>query len=251
MRQSPALLNPYFSFSITHGNPISSLSDGRLVAVPTGVVALIEPNTIISNRAQLFGYESILFGPETMGSMLAEVTGAEQSFGGGMTILHGAVLAEAFSRAAELLSRPSALLEREEGLHRFVELVARYFPRQREASRVSASTVRIRRAREYLDAAALEAQNPSLTDLANLTGISKFGLLRAFKRELGITPHAYLVQQRLHRAKVLMKGGASVSQAASLAGFADKSHLTRQFRNSFGITPGAIKGSLSRVPRPD
>jgi len=91
----------------------------------------------------------------------------------------------------------------------------------------------------------------SLAELAALSGVSRFQLLRGFAREIGTTPHAYLVQRRVRLARQLLAAGRSPADAAILAGFADQSHMTRAFVRQFGITPGRYKGGdhLSK-PRP-
>jgi AraC-like DNA-binding protein len=65
-----------------------------------------------------------------------------------------------------------------------------------------------------------------LTELAGLAGISRYQLLRAFVREVGATPHAYLVQRRIYLARRLLAAGRPIVEAAMDAGFADQSHLT-------------------------
>lgn len=75
-------------------------------------------------------------------------------------------------------------------------------------------------------------------ELASLAGVSRFQLLRGFACELGITPHAYLIQSRARLARAMLARGLSIAQAAAEAGFADQSHLTRAFVRQFGITPG-------------
>ena len=57
------------------------------------------------------------------------------------------------------------------------------------------------RARDFLSANV--AQNPTLDELANAASINKYVLVRHFKKELGITPHRYLVQLRIERNRML------------------------------------------------
>ena len=91
----------------------------------------------------------------------------------------------------------------------------------------------------------------SLAEPAALSGVSRFQLLRGFVREVGTTPHTYLVQRRVRLARRLLAASRSPADAARLAGFADQSHMTRAFVRQFGITPGRYKGGdhLSK-PRP-
>jgi AraC-like DNA-binding protein len=99
----------------------------------------------------------------------------------------------------------------------------------------SISTVSIRRARDRIDAD--PAAPLTLASLAAESGSSRYQLLRAFARELGMTPHAYIVQQRLALARRLMRAGSALVDVASAAGFSDQSHLTRAFGRQFGVTP--------------
>jgi AraC-like DNA-binding protein len=105
-------------------------------------------------------------------------------------------------------------------------------PKSRESS---TSTISIRRTRDRIDAD--PAANLTLAGLAAETGTSRYQLLRAFARELGLTPHAYIVQQRLALARRLIRAGSTLVDTASAAGFSDQSHLTRAFVRQFGVTP--------------
>ena len=78
----------------------------------------------------------------------------------------------------------------------------------------------------------------SLDDLAKIAGCSTYHLIRLFRKEMNITPHAYLIQLRLERARSLVDNGESIGDAAFLSGFADQSHLTRKFKVRFGVSPG-------------
>lgn len=82
-------------------------------------------------------------------------------------------------------------------------------------------------------------QVPSLGELAQLAGLSKFQLLRRFRAAYGMTPFAWLQHQRAERARAWIAGGMELARAAAAAGFADQSHMTRVFLRQFGFTPGA------------
>lgn len=85
----------------------------------------------------------------------------------------------------------------------------------------------------------------TLAELADLSGVSRFQLLRGFARAVGATPHAYLLQQRVRLARRLLGAGLSPAAAAAEAGFADQSHLTRAFRRQFGVTPARYRAALA------
>jgi AraC-like DNA-binding protein len=81
--------------------------------------------------------------------------------------------------------------------------------------------------------------------LAALSGVSRFQLLRGFAREIGITPHAYLVQRRVLLARRFLADGQTPAQAAVRAGFADQSHMTRAFVRQLGVTPSRYRAAVA------
>lgn len=80
----------------------------------------------------------------------------------------------------------------------------------------------------------------TLDALAAEAALSRFHLIRAFRRLTGLTPHAYVVQRRVQRARRLILQGAPLADTAAACGFADQSHMTRQFTRACGLTPGAF-----------
>ncbi|NKN38373.1 AraC family transcriptional regulator [Agrobacterium sp. a22-2] len=82
----------------------------------------------------------------------------------------------------------------------------------------------------------------SLTLLADEAGLSRFQVLRSFAAHYGLTPHAYLMQRRANLARDLIRSGSSLASVAFEAGYADQSHMTRDFRRRYGLTPSAFAG---------
>jgi AraC-like DNA-binding protein len=83
-------------------------------------------------------------------------------------------------------------------------------------------------------------QGVTLDELGVIACISKFHLLRQFRRAFGLPPHAYLRQVRVKRAvREILKGARPIDAALS-AGFADQAHMTRSFRRTVGYTPGDL-----------
>jgi AraC-like DNA-binding protein len=85
----------------------------------------------------------------------------------------------------------------------------------------------------------------TLAELAALAGVNKFQLLRGFVRDVGTTPHAYLIQRRVRLVRRFLHDGRSPAEAALLAGFADQSHMTRAFVRQCGITPGRYRAAIA------
>jgi AraC-like DNA-binding protein len=98
-------------------------------------------------------------------------------------------------------------------------------------------------AQQYLDAFCCE--EVSLERLAALSHMSPFHFIRQYKKQYGLTPHAYQIQRRIFQAKTLLKHGLNVSQVAHECGFHDQSHLHHHFKARLGITPGQYRNLFS------
>jgi len=77
-----------------------------------------------------------------------------------------------------------------------------------------------------------------LEEISKELKCTKYYLIRLFKKSVGLSPHAYLMQLRLEKAKWMLKNGNNIIDTAIETGFADQSHMTRNFRQKFGLTPG-------------
>ena len=92
------------------------------------------------------------------------------------------------------------------------------------------------------------AQEIKLSDLSELAGISQFHFSRLFKQSMGVSPHQYLMAQRIERAKSLLKNSElSVTEIAFSCGFNSHSHLGKYFRQLTGVTPKNYKVETRHV----
>ena len=83
----------------------------------------------------------------------------------------------------------------------------------------------------------------SLDELAHETDYSRAHFLRMFRAATGKTPHQYLTERRIERAKSMLLEARKVSliDVAARCGFSSQSHLTRVFRKQVGATPTEFK----------
>jgi AraC-like DNA-binding protein len=97
-----------------------------------------------------------------------------------------------------------------------------------------------RRVRDYVDAH-LDGKL-SVKTLAAVAGVSESHFIRAFKTAEGMTPHAFVLECRLAKARhLLIESPLSLSAIAAVVGFADQSHLARHFRQRHGISPSEFR----------
>ena len=83
-----------------------------------------------------------------------------------------------------------------------------------------------------------------LETLAELIEVHPVALVRMFRREHGLPPHAYQIQRRIDLARKRLKQGRTVAAVAADLGFFDQSHFTRHFRRIMGVTPGVYQQAV-------
>jgi AraC-like DNA-binding protein len=89
--------------------------------------------------------------------------------------------------------------------------------------------------REHLSAHACEQTPASI--LEEIAGTDRFTIARHFRWAFGTSPDRYRTLRRLALARAAIEGGQPLARAATEAGFADQSHMTRQFKRTYGLTP--------------
>lgn len=78
--------------------------------------------------------------------------------------------------------------------------------------------------------------------MAGLLGLSEGYFIRAFKNALGKSPHSYLIDRRLAKARALMRDStASLAQIALICGFNSQAHMATTFRQRLGVSPAQLR----------
>lgn len=85
------------------------------------------------------------------------------------------------------------------------------------------------------------AERITVDDLAVQAHMSKYYFLRKFKELTGVTVHAFVIDKRLIKACEALRAGMSVTECCRLAGFSDYTSFLRNFRETFGVSPGKYK----------
>lgn len=81
-----------------------------------------------------------------------------------------------------------------------------------------------------------------VTAMAQLLGLSEGYFMRAFKHATGQSPHSYLIDRRLARARALLRDStAGLTQIALACGFSSHAHMTTAFRQRLGVSPGEMR----------
>ena len=165
---------------------------------------------------------------ETMARLLGALAG-EVAGGGFGGRLYAEGLANAL--AVHLLRRYSSLGETQ-----------RLGPGERAAG---AAPKTVRRALEYIGDHL--TGNVSLADVARAANLSERHLLRLFREAVGMSPHQYVIRERVERAKALLRrADLSIAEVAVISGFAHHQHLNRHFKRLAGVSPEHFRREAGR-----
>lgn len=222
-------------------------SGGEHVA-PKGDIILVNADDVHTGRSEFEGgwaYRAIYPHPELLRSISRDIRNPNGDIPWFPdAVLHDPGLSEQLLMTFNLLSQQgNTLLKETLLLSSLTWLMMRYGKTPQLPRKLLCAEQRIRMVKELIDSC--PEKELSLSNLADIAGLSPWHFLRQFKSMFGMPPHAYLVQARLRKAKQLLLKGQPIITVAAHCSFTDQSHFHRHFKNSFGITPGEfVRGSL-------
>ena len=127
-----------------------------------------------------------------------------------------------------------------------MQLVRRYsYLKDLQTSRGGMAPRKLHKAIEFINDNLNQEQTVALTAVAEAVQMSYSHFSRAFKQSMGISPNAYMTEQRIARAKkLLLDTDLPIADIALRAGFASQSHFTTIFRKLVWTTPKAFRERL-------
>ncbi|MCM1267556.1 MAG: AraC family transcriptional regulator [Bacteroidales bacterium] len=90
-------------------------------------------------------------------------------------------------------------------------------------------------------------QELSIETLAADIFVSKYHLIRKFKKGTGMTPHRFCIQNRIRRSQRLLDAEKTVGEISAEMGFYDQSHFNRAFRRIVGVSPSEYIRSKKQI----
>ena len=216
---------------------------------PQGSMVLINPDEVhTGSKAHEDGWRYRGFYPGN-----DQVLGALQDLGLAKTgmpsfsfsVLHDPQLHSAFLQLHRLLDGGAEALQQQLAWREAILLLFQRHARLAEPAAPGREPWAVACAKQMLADRLIEP--PSLEELAAAVNLSPFHFARVFRRATGLPPHAWLKQRRLEQARVLLKTGCTAVTVATQLGFADQSHLSRQFKQVYGVSPGEYRSAVARI----
>jgi AraC-like DNA-binding protein len=210
------------------------------VTPPTGLI-IINPGEAHTGEAAIasgFRYRALYPDPEMMQHIASQIRERPHDIPFfSQPVIHDAALFQEIYRLHVTLETAATALEQES---RYLEALARLIVRHADTPLSARPVHRARREIQKVCAYIDEhyAEDVKLADLAALVHWNPFYLLRVFRNEMGLPPHAYLETVRIRAGQRLLKQGWSLTQTAYETGFSSQSHFTTTFKQLIGVTPG-------------
>lgn len=114
-----------------------------------------------------------------------------------------------------------------------------------ESTRIGLTTAQLRHVEEF--ATENISREITLTEMAEVAGVSRFHFAHMFKRSMGVPPHQWLISRRLDRAKDLLRTtDLSITEIAFEVGYQSQSHFGHVFRRATGMSPRTWRTTNSR-----
>jgi AraC-like DNA-binding protein len=237
----PRHSHDYYVICLIDRGRQSFMHEGRKYFTPAGGLILINPGEVHTGEAADAGGFTMRCLYPTLAHMQAAVfdlTGHHQELPQFTRVRVDDRWAQArVSALHAALARGAGALECES---RFTwtlqQLIGRYGEARAHPPALGNEREAVRRARRYIDERF--AEGVSLAEIAAHVALSPYHLLRAFRAEIGLPPHAYLDNVRIRHAERLIAAGKPLAEVSAETGFSSQSHLTRQFKRLIGVTPG-------------
>ena len=211
----------------------------------SGTLVLINPDELhTGHKGTEDGWLYRAFYPDSgqITSLLAELElPTHQLPAFGATLYRDQDLVNGFCQLHRLLESPATALQQQTVWRELVLSLLQRHAAVPDAGKPGKEHRAVSLAKELLQAQL--AAPPSLEALAAAVNLSPFHFARVFRRATGMPPHTWLMQQRIARARALLQSGCLPLEVAMQLGFADQSHLSRQFKQVYGVGPGAYRSA--------
>lgn len=227
-----------YTITLVHDGNMKAFLDGFSHHFEKAAILTINPDEIHACRTdneQGYIYTSLYFNKSILEKLCLEEFGSKDIYFNKTTLLD-----ENIYRKLAFLVRKDELgliskLEFESNLVDVLKDIILLNSSFTSQKIISSHDKLVLKAKEYInDNFSLDI---GLDDISNELDVSKYHFLRLFKEKTYCSPHSYLMNRRVEKAKQLLQKGESLVNTAYACGFTDQSHLNKRFKAMVGLTP--------------
>lgn len=245
----PRHSHDYYVICLIERGRQSFMHKGTKYYTPPGGVILINPGAVHTGEAaDEKGFKMLSIYPTIahMQRAVYELTGRHQAlpFFTEVRIDQPWVIESVLALHKTLAQETNPLECESRFIWTLAQLIKRYGDIRLNELQLGRERKAVRQVRRYIDECF--AQGINLTQLAELVSLSPYYLLRVFRAEVGMPPHAYLESARIRQAQRLIEAGKPLVEVAVEVGFSSQSHLTHRFKQIIGVTPGQYAQQLKK-----
>ncbi|MDR7866140.1 MAG: AraC family transcriptional regulator [Sporomusaceae bacterium] len=209
------------------GRQVEILPDS-LVLIPPGVFHACNPR----DRAR-WQFKMLFVSPEWLQGVLPGER--PPAWRQEVRCLHGRTYEALMAKTADCLMGAASPLAKESSVLELFAALCGTGAKSRRPDGGGGERAGLRQVREYLQARFLD--RVTLAALEAVSGLSKYYIVKLFKKEYGVPPHVYQTMLRVNFAEKELRRRRDLAAVAQDAGFYDQSHFTKTFRSHVGVTP--------------
>lgn len=184
---------------------------------------------------ELLDYRAVNINPDIMRKAVYEITQENCLPHFTQNVVFQSDITQALAVLYDAILQKAPAFEKEEALFFLLEQVLQEYARPFDENLTMKPNKQIEALCRYMEEH--YSDNITLDELLSMSSFGKSYLLRAFTKQVGVSPYRYLQTIRLTQAKKLLEQGVAPISAAIMAGFSDQSHFTHFFKEFIGLTP--------------
>jgi len=227
-----------YTLTLVHDGNMTAYLDGSSQKFTKSTILTINPDKIHACKTydeEGYNYTSLYFNEDVLKQLAKDEFGKNRLYFDKTTLFNQTI----YNKLAYLIASEEqgliSKLEFEVGLIEALKSTFMLNTNRISLKNISSHDKLVSKAKEFINDNFFV--NLSLDDIANEMNISKYHFLRLFKQKTHFSPHEYLMNRRLEKAKQSLQKGESIINSAYSCGFNDQSHLHRRFKATMGMTP--------------